>query len=507
MWKETAVALAITLTLCMPAWAQESVTNSIVKIYTTHNRPSYSRPWQMLGQRSGTGSGCVIEGNRILTNAHVVSDHTFIRVRRAGKADKYVARVAAVSHELDLAILKVAESDFFVGAKPLEVGELPHVGEKVVAYGFPRGGTRITITEGVVSRIDRRRYVHSGFSNLVCQIDAAINPGSSGGPIISGGKIVGVSFQSTSGQNIGYMVPAPLIKHFYKDLKDGSHNGVPGLPFVWQNMENPQLRSHHRMKASQSGILITKVAPRYLGDKLLRPGDILLTLDGYDVANDGTIAFRKNERINFRYAIDRKQVRDQLKIQLFRDGGTLTCDIPLQTSKVSYGYLIPRPLYETPPTYLIVGGLVFSPLTANYLKIWKKWSKAPSRLKKYYKEMVTTENQDRKDVVVLIDVLPDQLNVGYVGFEDYVVSHVNGKKISGMKELLQAIEGHKGDHHRFTMEPYGSEIVFSRKELAERGRIILDKYKVPMDRSTDLGKSHEGKKSGSPGVPSSPTGS
>jgi S1-C subfamily serine protease len=125
--------------------AQNHFTESIVKIYTTYDRPNYRRPWQMEGQRNVIGSGCIIAGRRILTNAHVVSDHTFIRVRRAMQAEKYVATVEAVSHELDLALLSVGDGRFFDGSMPIPIGTLPYVGDKVTALGFPKGGTRITI--------------------------------------------------------------------------------------------------------------------------------------------------------------------------------------------------------------------------------------------------------------------------------------------------------------------------------------------------------------------------
>ncbi|MCP4667128.1 MAG: serine protease [Deltaproteobacteria bacterium] len=487
MGRKSAMFFACFFLFCPSLWAQENITHSIVKIYTTYNQPSYSRPWQMLGQDTRTGSGCIIDGSRILTNAHVVSDHTFIRVRRAGKADKYVAFLEAISHELDLAVLKVKDKAFFRGARPLEVGRLLRVGDRVTAYGFPRGGTRITITKGVVSRIDRRQYAHTRFSNLVCQIDAAINPGSSGGPVISQGKIAGVSFQSTSGQNIGYMVPAPVILHFFQDLEDGKHDGVPGLPIVWQNLENPQIRSYYGMAQDHSGILVTEVSPRFLDEKMLTPGDIMIAIDGFDVANDGTILFREGERISLGYAIDRKQVGQRIGMTVLRKGRVLSLLIPLHSPKVTYGYLIPRVRYETLPTYYTIGGLVFSPLTTNYLKIWKKWSKVPPRLKGYYYEITTKENQQRKDVVVLIDVLPDEVNVGYIDFEDSVVSKVNGKTINGMQDLVEAFEGEgKGDHHRIILEPYGREILLSRELSRKRGPMILKKYKVTADRSMDL---------------------
>jgi hypothetical protein len=96
---------------CDPALAQEAlnITDTVVKIYTTHHRYNYNMPWQMKGQESRSGSGCIIKNRRILTSAHIVSDYAFIQVRRAGQTKKYTAVVEMVAHDCDLAVLRVAD--------------------------------------------------------------------------------------------------------------------------------------------------------------------------------------------------------------------------------------------------------------------------------------------------------------------------------------------------------------------------------------------------------------
>ncbi len=479
------LVLALSL-LVTAAPAQDPVRSAIVKVYTTSQRANYARPWEMEHQTDWTGSGCVIAGHRILTNAHVVSDQTFVQVQRADLPDKHVARVEAVSHEFDLALLTVPDGRFFDGVEPLELGALPAAGDAVVTLGFPVGGTRIAVTEGVISRIDRDTYSHSSFENLVCQIDAAINPGSSGGPVLSEGAIVGVAFQGSEGQNIGYMVPAPVVEHFLRDLEDGHHDGAPVLALRWQVLENPQLRHHYRLADDQSGVLLTKVAPLFQGEEKLLPYDALLGVDGFDIANDGTIEFRPGERIDFLYAIDRKQVGESVTLRLLRDGKPREASLVLSAAKRSYGNLVPRRQYETRPSYYVVGGLVFSPLTANYYGTWDSWGDVPINLQRYWYDMRTAENAEREEVVVVTDVLPDELNVGYTGFEDSVVAEVNGKRIQRLKDVVAAFEGHDGAVHRVLIEESGAEIVLRKEDLLARGPQILERYRVPADRSADL---------------------
>ena len=134
------------------------IERAMVKIFTVENNPDYYQPWQMTGQQSSSGSGCIIEGNRILTNAHVVSNNTFIQVNKSGETQKYVARVVAVDHECDLALLTVDDKDFFRNSSTMPLGDVPEPGDSVKVFGFPVGGDKLSVTEGVVSRIEIVQY-------------------------------------------------------------------------------------------------------------------------------------------------------------------------------------------------------------------------------------------------------------------------------------------------------------------------------------------------------------
>jgi S1-C subfamily serine protease len=479
-------ALAAILLATAAAAAQDRVRSSVVRVFATYQCPNHARPWDVYPHDEVTGSGCIIAGNRILTNAHVVSDQTFVQVQRADIADKHVARVAAVSHELDLAVLTVDGDAFFAGAEAVPLGTLPRVGDTVVTLGFPTGGTRLAVTEGVVSRIDRSVYSHSWLENLVCQIDAPINPGSSGGPVLSEGRIAGVAFQTRSGQNIGYMVPAPVVEHFLKDIQDGRLDGSPTLAARWQWLENARLRRHHGMADGQSGVLLTKVAPAFEGEGRLRARDILLGVDEHDVANDGTIEFRPGERIELSHVFDQRQVGESVTLHLLREGKPVDVELKLSEAKTAYGNLVPRLRYETRPSYFIYGGLVFAPLTANYLNEWDEWSDVPIHFRRYYAELRTAENAWREEVVVLIDVLKDQLNAGYGYYASSVVSKVDGTAVASLRHLAELLERQGGETRHILLEESDCEIVLAHEDARRRTPAILERYRVPADRSPDL---------------------
>jgi len=228
------------LLLCIPLFSDSKydIKNSIVKIYAVYSKPSFAQPWTSLISR-GTGSGCIISGNRILTNAHMVAHSTYLEVLKNGETKRYEAKVLSISNESDLALITVKDKSFFKNTKPLEIDNLPKLQEKIDVYGFPEGGETLSITSGIISRIEHQRYVHSGGMFLAIQIDAPINPGNSGGPAISDGKIVGLVMQGRrSSQNIGYIIPTSVIKHYLHDIEDGRLDGYPVLGVSVENMES-----------------------------------------------------------------------------------------------------------------------------------------------------------------------------------------------------------------------------------------------------------------------------
>ena len=469
-------------------WADD-VKQSVVKIYTVNNRYNYHEPWQMQGQNSYQGSGAIIRGKRILTNAHVVSDHTFIQVRRAGQAKKYTANIEIIAHESDLAILKVKDESFFLGIKPLAIGELPGIRDKVSVYGFPEGGDKLSITEGVVSRVEHSNYAHSGAYLLACQIDAPINSGNSGGPVIKDDKIVGVAFQGLSNDrfdNIGYMVSVPVINHFLQDIQDGKHDGTPDIGISMQHMENPDMRLRHAMSKEQTGVLVNKVYPDSPAMDILRSGDVILAIDDTSVANDGTIEFRKGERTFFTYLLQQKQMNDSVELDILRDKRKHRISIKL-TKVIDYERVVPNRQFDRAPTYFIAGGLVFEPLTLNYLMEFGSDSNwyisAPTELLHYY--LNGEPEPDRREIVILVKVLADESNIGYHNSRNVIVSRVNGKKISTMRDLVAAFEQYKGEYHEIE-DIRGYKIVLARKSVNEHSPGILKKYKIGPDRSEYL---------------------
>ncbi len=472
--------------LARPVAAAQSVSEAIVKVYAVCDPPDYYNPWSMEGPRSVTGSGAIIEGGYILTNAHVVSEATFLQVRRHGETKRYRAHVVAVSHTADLAFLEVDDPSVFQDVEPLEFGDLPPAQHEVLVYGFPLGGDTLSVTKGVISRIEHQPYVHSSAPLLAGQIDAAINPGNSGGPVIVDGKIVGVVMQGIpAAQNIGYMVPTPIIMHFLDDIADGTHDDFPSLGISMQNMDNPDLRKYYGMSDGQVGVLITRVYPGSPADGVLRPGDVLLSADDYPVAHDGTVEFRPKERTDLVYVFQSHQVGEGVPLEVLRDGHPLSLKVTLHRP-MARNWLVPMEQYETPPCYYIYGGLVFSPLSKNLLLLWGAdwYDSAPKRLVSILDNNIP--EVDGQQVIVVLRVLAADINDGYQDMVFSVVERVNGERVLNMAHLVRLIEGNASGPYTVFETEDGQWIVLDANEARKASDQILETYKIREDRSPDL---------------------
>ena len=488
----TAVLIASAAVLSIPAVTAASSQNndirdSMVKIYSVQIEPYYYDPWSMNRPTFSSGSGCVIEGRRILTNAHIVSDHSFLQVRRHGDPAKYTAKVIAVSHAADLALITVEDKSFFDDIKPLKLGNLPEVQQEVTVYGFPQGGDTLSITKGVISRIEHDAYAHSSIELLAVQIDAAINSGNSGGPVIIDNRVSGVVMQYLEdSENIGYMVPTPVIKHFLADLADGRHDGIPEDGIVIQSMENQSLKKMYSMQRRQTGVLVLKVLPGAPAEGVVKPGDVIVSVDGQVVADDGTIEFRPRERTSSAYLVQQHQIGEKLALEVLRRGRKKTLSVVLNRAVGSLD-LVARERYDVRPTYFIYGGLIFVPLTQNYLMSWGDdwYNSAPKNLVALYQYGQAAVEGEQ--AVILSKVLPAEVNSGYHEFRDLRIISVNGKKIRNLRQLIQAVERPSKESAIEFQSDQGLKIVLNRGLVRSAQAEILKTYSVPADRSEGLG--------------------
>ncbi|RRS30637.1 MAG: serine protease [Epsilonproteobacteria bacterium (ex Lamellibrachia satsuma)] len=459
---------------------EDATKQAIVKIYSVAKIPSYIAPWSS-SMRSSTGSGAIIEGGYILTNAHVVANQAFLEVQRYGQRKRYIAKVYAVSHQADLALLKVEEKTFLKGVRPLTFGTLPQVEQRIVVYGYPMGGNTLSATIGVVSRVEHHGYAHSGESFLAVQVDAAVNPGNSGGPALSNGKIVGVVMQVISkSQNIGYLVPVSMVQHFITDMKDGHCDGFADLGIGTQRLENPAMRRYYGLNENISGKLIDKIIYSSSLNGVLKTNDVLTAIDGHNIENDGTVAFRKHEYTDYHYFVDAHQMGETVDLNIIRDRKPMKVKATLKNTADDI-LLVKTTRYDKMPTYFIYGGYVFSPLTRNLIRSTNR-----NRLKLSYLAS-KWQTKNRKEVVMLLKVLASDISRGDYDFGMWPIDKINGETFKDFKEFYQKMQAVK-DRYIVLEDNDGVKVIIDKDEAKAKQGEILKKYNIEFDRSVDLRK-------------------
>ncbi len=454
---------------------------SVVRIYATTQDPDYDSPWQAAVPYSSTGSGVVVADNKILTGAHVVANGTFIQVQKVAEPEKRVAQVISICHDCDLALLEVADPDFMNDIEIATIGDLPHLRDRVAVLGFPVGGQEVSVTEGVVSRIEVQRFSHSQRYLLAVTVDAAINSGNSGGPVFKDGQVVGIAFQKLGdAEGIGELVPTPIIKHFLAAADKGHRRlRIPGLGITTQEIENPFLRTRLGLERRGGGVLVLSVEHDGSAWGAVQPGDVLLELDAARIASNATIQLFGQYRTRYDAMLGWRSTGDVVPLKVNRNGQILTVEIKLKPMT----YLVPRDQYDVAPTYYIFGGLVFQPLSRNLLETWENWwDKAPKELLHLYYSGTRTAQQH--EVVVLTQVLAEETNVGYDGLESECVASVNGKKPLDMIDFARMLDAANGMVEiRTTADSF---IAFDAAAARAANTTILKRYHIPADRSPDL---------------------
>jgi S1-C subfamily serine protease len=436
-------APVVTTARSLPATGS-AVAESVVLVQVYRSRYDWSLPWRQEAVESSLGSGFLITGGRIVTNAHVVADARQVLVRRPDQANPFVAEVARVAHDCDLALLTVEDPAFAKGIKALDFGELPRSGSRVSTYGFPLGGQEVSSTAGIVSRVESRGY--PGFDNM------------------------------------GFFIPVPVVNHFLDDSEDGSYDGFPDSGLTTQPLLSPSYRRERGLPAGKSGVVVELVAPGSTLDGVVQKGDVLLSVDGFAVANDGTIK-AGDTRVTFEHAVDMKQQGETLRLTVFRDGKELSLSA-VSRRLVRLDRL--RNRYGVAPRYVVYAGLVFMPLERELMKVLGRGGSGAADRNiiwhHLYREAEQPETAER-EVVVLIRVLRHSVNSQMTFGGPVAVARINGVALRDLADVPEALQAGGRDFHTIEYEGASGFEALDRTRAEEAHPEILKQYGITKDRN------------------------
>ena len=474
------------------ATPSKAVENSVVKIFATLRQPDPTKPWTKKEPDDITASGVVISGKRILTNAHVVQYASEVQVQANQAGDKLPAIVKAVGPGIDLAVLELEDQKFFDSHAPLPFRKsLPDSKDPVVVYGYPTGGSSLSITKGIISRIEFTGYSLSALG-LRIQIDAAINPGNSGGPAVVNDEIVGLAFSHLQmAQNIGYIIPVEEIELFLQDVTDGRYDGKPVMYDDLQTLENPALRSDLHLPESSQGMVVHRPfdsSPNYP----LKEWDVITKIGDVPVDDEGMIKLGDTLRVRFAYMVQKLAQKDTVPLTIYRGGKESKINLPVLRQRP---LVIPE-LKGAYPSYFVYGPLVFSEATTDLVALAQRNREMAAlvAMLTYIGSPLIGRIGDKpafpgeRLVVVPCPFFPHRLSKGYGNPSWQVLKTVNHQPIKNLTHLVEVLRDLKDEFVtlEFNTRSSGESIVFPRAEMVSATENILSDNGVRSQGSADV---------------------
>jgi S1-C subfamily serine protease len=473
------------------------VKESIVKISVTVRAPDFYNPWNKSNPSEAGGTGFIIDSNRILTNAHVVryADQIYVQPNRSD--EKFEANVIGISYGLDLALLQLENPDAISERKPLAMEEsITPLRSEVNVFGYPIGGDQISITKGIVSRIEHTIIGGSQYG-LRAQIDAAINPGNSGGPALCDGKVIGVAFSVANANSIGYLIHSTEVVGFLKDLEDGKYDGKPELFLAHQEVENPALRARLKIPKGVGGVYVSSLNESYSSEDFpLKVGDVITKIGPHAIDSQGNVKVQELT-LSFLYYVASLTRDSKVPLTVWRDAAEIEIACPTAIKLDTVMQL----LNGDYPRYCIIGPLAFEAASLDYIQNLTRgslpWTVSLASRRSPLITRMQSPVVEAGEEVLMIPSAPfsHRLMKGYSPPVLNTIKSINGQSILNLVKLVEFFRDNQDEYIEIEFHETGSDrLIFNRVELLKSTEKILTDNNIRKQFSDDLEQAWNGGK-------------
>lgn len=448
--------------------------SSIVTVEVTHSVYEFLQPWSMRSEQH-LKTGVVVGPRQVLTTAEHLDSGTLVRLQKGGRGQWWDGEVEWIDYHANLALLTTPETNFWRGLRVAPLADPVLTRGSVEVMRWRDGG--LETRKGDVNRVTVARGKLTFMDYLDLEVTAEIKGAGWAEAVVAGRKLAGLVVAQR--ENVASVLPSSFIRSILEARRRGQYRGLGWFAFVWQRAQNPALHDFLRQTGQPQGVVIVETPPLGGNQGVLQPRDVVLQVDGFDIDIEGDYldpAYGKLLLENL--ATRRHWAGDEVPLRIWRNGAAR--EVKYRLPKAEYSNdLVPQEVFDHPPEYLVLGGLLFQPLTEPYLRSWgPDWRRrVPFRLAYYEQQKPTPE---RPSIVILSMVLPDPYNIGYQDYRFLAVSRINGKRVVTLRDAQQALEQPQAGFDVIDFERGDSlqRIVLDARTAPEATRRVMDRYGI-----------------------------
>lgn len=452
--------------------------NAVIHIEVTSKQYNYIQPWART-EAKVYKCGVVIEDHQIITTAENLADQTLIRLKKQGSGLFSLGHVVWIDYQANLAALTTDEKDFWTGLTPAKLADpVPISGPaRILRWNNDHLENR----QGDIERMTVDDAALSFVSVPALKIDSTIPGAGYGEAVTVNDKLIGLAYQQ-DGEAVS-AVPTSFISSILQARKNKTYTGIGYFDFTWDPVDNPLCLDYLKLPGPPRGVVVKETGLKPGVESPVKSHDVILQIDGFAIDAQGNYIDPQYKKLMLENLSSRnKWAGMDCKMKIWRDGKEQ--DIVYKLPKADYAdELIPNQWFDKDPEYVLAGGFVFAPLTNAYLRSWGvNWrQRAPFRLFYYNMDKV---RPDRPQRVVLSQVLPDPINIGYESLRNTVIDEINGIKIKTIGDVATALKSPVNGFDVFTFAP-GEPVhqaVLDATQIDHANLAIMTRFHIPKDQ-------------------------
>jgi hypothetical protein len=458
--------------------SEPPLARSVVSLIAHRRGFDWTAPWALQKPTTSHLTGVVVAGQRILVTGAALGDLTLLEAQKFARPKRYTAQVQLVDYEIPLALVSVADPEFWTGLEPLPIAEeLPEEGGVSIHRWLSSG--QLEDASGRLRRLIVATHWPGRAHVLSMEISATIENGGWSEVVANKSGVLGLTTGMAQARLTA--IAAPVLRAFLEGATSADYRGVARGGYSAESITNPALRKYLGLSEEEGGILIRRVLPHGSAAGVLEPGDVLLEIGGFKLDGIGEIEHPRYGRMSSTMLYtDGRRPGDTLGMKVLRGGKHLALEATLRRMLPEEDR-IPAYSFDRPPEYQVVGGLILEDLARPYLETFREWSKhGPLRLLIAYDTEAEYPEAAHPRRVVLTRVLADPVNLGYQDLSALIVESVNGVPVRNVADVRAALDKPENGFHviRFLPGQGTQRIVLDAAEVKEADARIRSQYGI-----------------------------